>query len=304
MVKKLLLLYFLLLIPSLVLGQLANFTLTVTPTNETCLGNGSLSFATTGTSAGSTVTYYVYLLPNQSTPVAVQTGPLLSGQTSGSYLVTAVQVVGSQQNSQSVTVTINNAIVPLSYFVTSTDALCNDGTLTVHVTNGTGSQYELISGPVTRPLQSATLFTGLPAGVYVVRVYDNCGDATVVTHTLLPTGSDVTIGPVSYEPELPSCNSITVSNVLSVGNNQALNYPLEITHVVHFPNGSSQTIVTILATGLVTDQEVAATIPFFYGQPYSYDLIVKDACGNTFTLNNIVVDPILTASLTSNDAVC
>ena len=305
MIKKLLLLYCIAFLPQTILGQLTAFTLTLTKTDETCLGNGTLSFATAGTTAGSTVTYYVYQLPNQSTPIAVQTSTSLAGQTSGTYMVTAIQVLGNLQNSQSETITINNSIVPLSYFVTSTPALCNDGTLTVNVTNGVGSLYEIISGPVTRPIQNSNLFTGLPAGVYSVRVYDNCGDATVITHTLLSSGSDITIGSVDFPAaELPTCASIIVSNLLTVGNNQSINYPLQLTYVVHFPDGTSQTIVNVLNSGLPSNQEAQIEIPFFYDQLYTYDVTIVDNCGNVFTLNNNEIDLKLTASLTENNAQC
>ncbi len=177
MIKKLFFLYFILFFTNIVFGQLANFTLNVTHTNETCLGNGTLTFSTSGTTAGATVTFYVYLLPNLSSPIAVQTGNTLSGQTSGTYQVNAVQVLGADQNSQSATATISSLIVPLNYFISSTTATCNDGTLTVNVINGVGIQYEILSGPITRPLQSSSVFTALPGGLYTVRVFDNCGDA-------------------------------------------------------------------------------------------------------------------------------
>lgn len=305
MIRKLLFLYFIVLLPHVIWGQLTNFNLSVTKTDETCLGNGTLTFATSGTTAGSTVTFYVYKLPNQTTPVAVQTTTFLAGQTSGTYQVTAVQVLGPDQNSQSATITINSSIVPLSYYVTSTDAVCNNGTLTVHITSGVGAQYEIISGPVTRPLQPSPTFTLLPAGVYVVRTFDNCGNANVVTHTLLANPSNITIGPVSFpEPELSACNLITVSNLLSVGNNQSLIYPLELTYLIHFPNGSSQTIINILTSGLTTDEDAALEIPFFYDQLYSYDLIVKDGCGNIFTLNNNEIDLKLGVALIDQIAIC
>jgi hypothetical protein len=218
MIGRYFLLFILVLFPKIIFAQLASFTLNVSKTDETCLGNGTLTFATTGTTSGSTVTYYVYQLPDVTTAIAIQTSNSLGGRTSGSYQVTAVQILGSEQNSQTVTITIDNAIIPLSYYITSTNAVCNDGTMNVVITNGIGSQYEIISGPATRPLQSSPNFTMLPSGVYQVRVYDNCGDATVVTHTLLSSASSITIGPVNFpQKELSACNLIKVSNPLNAG---------------------------------------------------------------------------------------
>lgn len=305
MIKKLLFLYLILFFPNAIFGQLADFSLTVTKTDETCLGNGTLTFETAGTTAGSTITYSVYQLPNITTAIAVQTSNFLGGRTSATYKIIAVQVLGAEQNSQTATITINNSIVPLSYFITSTDALCNDGTMTVNVTSGIGAQYEIISGPIVRPLQSSPTFTSLPSGVYEVRVYDNCGDATVITHTLSSSASNITIVPVSFpQPELPTCSSIIVSNILSVETNQALNYPLELTYTVHFPDGTTQIITNVLNSGLASGQPALAEIPFFYDQLYTFDLSVKDDCGNIYTLNNNIVNQKLTATLIANIAKC
>lgn len=289
MIKNLLFLYFIVSFPNIVLGQLPNFTLNVANTNETCLGNGTLAFSTSGTTAGATVTFYIYLLPNLSSPIAVQTSNILSGQTSGTYQVTAVQVLGADQNSQSATATISSTIVPLNYFINSTVATCNNGTLTVNVTNGIGVQYEILSGPITRSLQSSPVFTALPGGLYTVRVFDNCGDATVIAHTVSTSAtSTVIIGTASFAAGLPTCNTIDVTHILSTQPNQSLHYPFLITYNLHFPNGSSQIVTNILTSGMVTDQPVLAQIPFFYDQDYSYDLSVIDSCGNTFTLNTLV----------------
>lgn len=298
-------LFILLLFPKIILAQLAAFTLNVSKTDETCLGNATLTFATSGTTLGATVTYYVYELPNTTTAIAIQTSNSLGGRTSGTYQVTAVQILGSEQNSQTTTITINKTVIPLSYYVTSTNSVCNDGTMTVTITNGIGSQYEIISGPVTRPLQSTPNFTMLPSGIYQVRVYDNCNDATVITHTLSSSASSISIGPVLFpNSELPTCNSITVSNILTAGSGDALHYPLQLTYVVHFPDGTTQTIHNTLSSGLVTDQEIRTEIPFFYDQLYTYDFSVTDNCGNTYILNNNEVNKKLVAILIGRPAKC
>ena len=46
-------------------AQLSNFTFNVTSTNESCLGNGSLSFTVANTTPGATIDYAIYLLPTQ-----------------------------------------------------------------------------------------------------------------------------------------------------------------------------------------------------------------------------------------------
>lgn len=63
------------------------FTLTVTQTDETCPGNGSLTFAVSGNDPAATMTYTVYELPNTVTPITVQTANSISGLTQGDYQV-------------------------------------------------------------------------------------------------------------------------------------------------------------------------------------------------------------------------
>ena len=305
MVHKLYFTFFFFLCPLVFFGQLADFSLNVIKTDETCLGNGTISFSTTGTTAGSIITYYIYELPDEINPIAVQTNPFIGGRTNGTYRITAIQTLNTEQNSQTTVVTINNLIVPLNYTISSTNSFCNDGTMSVNITSGIGSQYEIISGPAIRPLQSSPIFTSLPSGVYIVRVFDVCGDATVITHTLSSGTSNVVIGPVMFPIlELPTCNSIMVSNILSVGSNQFLNYPLQLVYQINAPDGSTQTIVTNLTSGLVTNQEALTEIPFYYDQQYSYDLTVTDNCGNSFSLNNNIVNQKLFVLLVAEIAEC
>lgn len=293
------------LISGLYSYALPDFTLTVTKTDATCLGNGTLTFTSTNTTAGSTITYYVYELPDETSPIAVQTTNFLGGRDSGTYKIVAVQVLGTEQNQQVVNITINSNITQLAYEITSTNSVCNDGTLTVNITAGIGVQYEIISGPVIRPLQSSPTFTMLPGGVYEVRAFDNCGEGTVITHTILSAPADITIGPVGFtDPMLPTCNSIYVTNMLTAGNNQTINYPLHLSYLVHLPGGGTQTVTDIVTTSGPALHEAETIIPFFHGQLYTYDLTVTDNCGNVFTLNNNVVDLELTATLIGQPAQC
>ena len=45
-------------------SQLSNFSLVLTPTSETCSGNGSIQFGISGTQPAATIVYEVFLLPN------------------------------------------------------------------------------------------------------------------------------------------------------------------------------------------------------------------------------------------------
>ncbi len=76
-------------------SQLSNFTLNVTSTPETCLGNGALNFSVTNTVTGSNIDYSIYLLPNVTTPIATITASSLTGLNAGNYRVVATQSLGA-----------------------------------------------------------------------------------------------------------------------------------------------------------------------------------------------------------------
>jgi len=100
---------------NLVYCQLASFTLNVTKTNETCTANGTLNFTVANTTAGATMVYTIYQLPNLTTPISVQNTTSFSGLVAGTYRVVATQSLGSLTNSQQQDITIVNQIVLLTY---------------------------------------------------------------------------------------------------------------------------------------------------------------------------------------------
>lgn len=283
------------------------FTLSVTKTDESCLGNGTLSFSVSGTDAGATVEYHIFQLPDTTNPIAVQTANFLGGRVAGTYLVIAVQTLNGESNSQQQEVTINNTIAPLTYDVNSTDALCGpDGSISVTMTSGTGAFYELISGPVIRSPQTASVFNNIPAGQYEVRVIDNCGVGWVTTHTVVSDAVQINVGPVQFpNPELPSCTSVWVSNTLTPSANDVLTYPISLQYTLYPPDGSGPINMTkTLTSGGADSEEVQTIVPLYYGQSYTYDLAVTDHCGNVFTLSNNVVDATLTLALVAEFAKC
>lgn len=288
-------------------ATLPDFTLTVTKTDESCLGNGTLTFNATGTQPGATVEYKIYQLPDTTSPIAVQTTNFLGGRTAGTYLVVATQHLGGDTSSQSQEITINNIIVPLTYTITSTHSLCGpDAAITVTVDSGVGAFYEILSGPVIRGPQASNVFNAIPAGVYEVRVIDNCGVGWVVTHTVVSDSANLTIGQTEFPVhELPDCDHIIVSNTLTASQGHSIAYPLNMQYTIHPPGGGSPIIIPkIVTTGGVASQEVQTVLPLYYGQQYFYDLQVTDNCGNTYNLPNNLVDATLTVFIIGEQAVC
>ena len=269
-------------------AQLSNFTFNVSSTNESCLGNGSLTFTVANTTPGATIDYAIYLLPNVTTALITVTTTSYSGLNSGNYLVVATQSLNGNQSTKSQNVTILNTVQTLSYTISSTKVRCgNDGILAVNVTSGNPVSYQIISGPVTVAPQPSNTFTGLPIGVYQIRVFDVCGEALVQTFTLEQVPISLIIEPVTFPGiELPSCNTISVSNFVGVLSGFVIAYPLSLQYTIFSPSGG-----TIIQNSTLTNGNFAVTnIPFFYNQSYFYNLKITDACGTIYTSNNNIIN--------------
>jgi gliding motility-associated-like protein len=282
---------FILLVSAEAHAQLPPFALNAVPAHETCLGNGSLNFSVSGTVPGATVSYAVYLLPNLTTPVGTVTGSSLGGLVSGNYTVIATETLAGETISVQVDVTIEDHIILLDYTISSVNAFCGpDGSMTVNVLSGNPALYEILSGPLILPAQPSPVFTGIPAGVYVIRVYDNCGEAVVVTHTVQSDATQVTAEDATFPDEqLPSCTTISAVNILNASEDDILIYPLILDYTIFPPDGSTPIELTqTLTNGALDGQEATMIIPFYHGQQYSYNLVITDACGNTFPSTHIV----------------
>lgn len=271
-------------------SQLSAFTLSVSAVNETCLGNGSLTFDATDTLPGATISYSVYLLPNTTTPIAVLTTNTLTGLNAGNYRIVATQSVGGNSTVEQQDITILNEVVPLSFSIQDVKERCGyDGVLTVSITSGSAVSYQIISGPVTTPVQDSNVFTGLTAGQYQVRVHDNCGDAVVQTYTLLADNVSLNISPAYIDSENLECDTIIVINPIGTLPSYVIAYPLQVTHEVFPPGGGASIILTqTVESGL----QVQAEIPFYHAEQYNFVLTITDACGNVYVRNNTILEHI------------
>ncbi|WP_338378109.1 gliding motility-associated C-terminal domain-containing protein [uncultured Flavobacterium sp.] len=259
--------------------------LQVTVTNETCTGNGSLAFTVTNQVPNVPIFYSIYLLPNSTTPIATVSGNSHGGLVSGNYLVIASQTVNGVQTTASQNATINNNVVPFTFTITGTKVLCgNDGVITVNASS-TAVSYQILTGPVTTGAQSSNVFSGLPAGIYNIRVIDNCGEAKVQTFTLLTsTASLIIFSPVLVQ--VLSCNLINVSHNIAPSANSLIAYPLTVQTTVNPPTGPAIVTTQTITSGNVFN----LTIPAQNNQSYPYNILITDACGNNFILNNNILN--------------
>jgi len=301
--------YFVLLIglcTATVNAQLSNFNLEVNKTDETCKGNGSLTFAVSNTTANAIITYKVYKMPNVSNALTIQTDNYFGGLESGTYKVIAVQSFGSLSNNQEKQVIINNATTPFSFSISSLNHNCSSGGgIVLNATSGTIAQCEILSGPQTRLLQASSTFDYLPAGTYNVRAFNECGVGKVKTFTLSIINSTLNISDPAYSDVAVACDSIMVSNKITPSSGP-INYPLSVRHTLSPMSLSGQDIIIdqYFATGDPEMQVVSARVPRHLTDPYTYSVSVTDNCNNVYLKDDNVVDPGITLSLMAANAPC
>ncbi|MUV03739.1 hypothetical protein GN157_08455 [Flavobacterium rakeshii] len=99
-VKRLLFMFSLLLFSMATFAKLPDFTLTVTPTAQTCFGNGALGFSVPGVNPLASIDYTIYLLPDTTAPVGIITSSAYNNLHAGDYMVVATQSLSGQSNTQ------------------------------------------------------------------------------------------------------------------------------------------------------------------------------------------------------------
>lgn len=286
--KKLLFIIFLLFgISETSYGQLNNFTLTVTKTDESCTGNAALAFNVANTTAGSTIVYRIYKLPDVINTIAVLSANNFGGLTAGTYRVIATQTLGNASGTQQQDIVILDTRSYITYTISSTAINCSTGNITINVITGNPVSYEIVSGPVTLAPQASNSFTNLPTGTYNIRVNDSCGEGVVQTYTLtFFNPPNLTISTPTTDCPLTSCNSISVAYSVNANGTTTIRYPLTIEVTIFPPGGGSPIVQTqTLTSGAPNNLSISNIIPFYYGQLYTYNIRVVDACGNVYIKN-------------------
>ena len=284
-------------------AQLSTFTLNVSATNETCTGNGSLTFTTSGTTSGATIIFSIYKFPNLTTPVATLAGNTLAGLTGGTYRVVATQSLGNLTNFQQQDYTINNLVEPLTYEIDGNNLTCGvDGTITINTLSGNAVSYEIISGPVIYPIQASNVFNGLVLGSYQIRVFDTCGDGIVQSFSIINPVVG-TIGIISNNTySSTNCTNVLVTQTITNTNSLPIAFPLNIQYTVFHPTtGAAIVFNQILTSG---NSFVTQYLPLFPNQYYTYNVKVTDACGNVFNNNLNVVNSSVLPKLFINSLNC
>lgn len=288
-------------------AQLKDFTLTINKTDETCLGNGTLKFNITNKTSNSTILFKVYILPDVTNPFTVLTTNSIGSLSAATYKIEAIQSLGNQTNRQEKTVTIENKIVPFSFDVSTSSQHCSDvGDIIVTATSGTGANYEIISGPVTKPLQRSNIFKNLQSGTYNIRAFDKCGVGKVKTYTLNVVSSILAISDTSYPENISSiCDSITVMNVVTPLSG-GIGYPLNVrTTFTPLSIGGNPVVVDrTYRSGSATALELRMVVPRYMTESYTYDIKVTDKCEFPYEKKDNIVNPEIILSLSTGKVKC
>src|SRR5690606_455661 len=152
--------------------------------------------------------------------------------------------------------------------------------------------YEIFSGPVTFPPQASNVFTNLTGGVYLIRVYNDCGEAVVQSHTIVYTPLPaITLGGAGAETNITSCTTDTTFTTVGL-NGSSNSFPVQVQYTVYPPDGSAPIIVN----GIGDNPFFGHEIPFYIDQQCFYDMQIIDYCGNVYTFPDNSVNSSMGAS--------
>jgi gliding motility-associated-like protein len=275
-------------------AQLDNFTLDITVADETCDDNASLTFLVGGGTQGATFLYTLYKQPDLVNPVEVTTETAVTNLDSGTYLVVAEQSLGGESLSVEQEVVIQNAIEPLTYTISSFSQNCTTGgVVTVTTTSGIPAQYEIISGPETRPLQTSNVFQDLEEGTYNIRVFDICGQGVVTTYTLVLEPATPIVSAPEFEDVITTgCTSAIVTNTITYPEGVVISYPLTVTYTVYPPDGTEIVETLTYTEGAPNLLELEYELDLYPGEQFTYDISITNSCGNQYGNTGMVVNPL------------
>ena len=286
------------------LCQLNDFTITTVVTNEVCQNKGGILISVQNETVGASLVYKVYKLPNTTIPVSG-----LANSTSlsaGDYKVEVTQTLGNETLTKEASVTILNQIVDLSFSLAqnATSSCGVSGSIVVTVLTGSATIYELYQSNQLLTSQSTNEFPNLVAGLYKVRVIDNCGYGVPQDYNLILTPSNLSISTATNPLIATSCNNISVINNITPTPGTNLVYPITVVYTIHPPNNapdiiSNQVFITGLPDILILSKDFPVN-----NDSYSFDLSITDNCQiNAVSLAN-PIDPNPKVILSENISKC
>ena len=271
--------------------------MSLTPTPQTCTGNGQITINITNTEASAEFEFLIYQLPNTVTPIRVTSGIIATGSTlthvetslpAGNFRIVATQVVGVESNQQTRDVTITSNIQSLA-FTASQTPLCTGASINVNVTAGNPASYELrtTANVVVIPAQASNVLTPVSAGSYNVIVTNVCGNSSSLGVTVVNDAAVYT-QPTNINGfwTMQDCNNIRHFPRLLYNETNtiaAVRFPINVEIVVQNPLGGPNTIINQTWTSNANNSNTLALIPFYEGKTYNYTSTFTDNCGTVYT---------------------
>lgn len=289
------LIIFLLTFFNLSFGQSSNFTLNLTAVNETCPGNGRLNFTVSNTTPGGVVIFTVYKLPDLTTPIVTTQANTFTGLVAANYRVVATESLpNGTSNIRQKDIVILDMIAQMQLDFQSENQTCvHLGSISVATISGYPVSYEIISGPLTFTPQTSNVFTGLVAGTYVVKVIDRCGEFITQNIVIENLNNVITFGQSALNPI--DCNLLSQNVVITA--QVGIYYPITVQYTVYEPSGNVTVSTQVINSGDPNSLLLTGTIPFIYGQTYSYQIAVTDSCGNTYNSGLTSVNALMEVSV-------
>ncbi|MGC4128503.1 MAG: immunoglobulin domain-containing protein [Bergeyella sp.] len=274
-------------------------SLSLTKTDVTCPGNGTITAAVNELPPGAGVTYEYW---NNAAPanVSQSSNGVIVGLNAGTYTVRAYVTSGASTQTYQESITLTSSYVPITAnsTVTQTCPGASTGTITVNATQGTPVNYQVISAPAAYPNplpynQTSNVFTGLPVGVYQIRIYDSCGEYNTITATVAAYPN---LSGYIYHFTQTSCTSATIRHVAG-----HWAFPVTIEMVVKEGTSASGTViasnthtynagdpeVTSAGTDWSNVYQTIDNFPANHTFPIRVETKITDACGRVYTYNTV-----------------
>ncbi len=263
-------------------GTGTGFTATFTSSATSCAGANNGILIITPLNPGSAPFTFVLSPGNITQTGAVTT---YTGLAAGTYSVLITDVNGCKFTLNNMTITAGAGLIASAVSTPTTCAGVNNGTVTV-TTNGTAPFTMVLDGTITQTSATTThVFNNVGAGAHSVTITDATGCVTTT-----PATTTVTAG-TGFTAAFTGTNT----SCAGVNNGSLLITP-------QLPGTAPFTFV--LTPGNIT--QTGATTTFNNLAPATYSVLITDASGCQFTLNNMIITAGagLIASATSTSTTC
>lgn len=235
-------------------------------------GRITVTPGTGATLAGGTFSYSLYDSGNTVLIAGPQASPVFSNVAAATYTVRITDrcgVVGTA------TATVTTAVTALTSAGIATGS-CTSGSNGVVTASSTGGSlpitYSLVNQPTMTVIagpQASTIFTGLPAGTYIVRTIDACGTSV--------DSANITLSNLAATPTITTSIALDCSGSAIIAGFGAAG------------NGGTYTYALCNGAGCTTFGAYAASSTFTINTSGVYRISVQDRCGSATSSADITV---------------